>query len=96
MVMTPSKPPIAASWKVEPADNETRNVEARDIEPRDPRPRFRGAITTLIMLLMAVLIVRDILGRRWASSPADPRAGGVTYRSSYGSEGHSPPPLGDA
>ena len=28
------------------------------------RPRFRGAITTLLMLLLAVLIVRDIFARR--------------------------------
>ena len=33
------------------------------------RPRVRGAITTLLMLLLAVLIVRDIFVRRWTSAP---------------------------
>jgi len=38
--------------------------------PRDgARPRFRGAITTLLMLLLAVMIVRDIFARRWTSAP---------------------------
>ncbi len=34
------------------------------------RPRFRGAITTLLMLLLAVLIVRDIFVRRWSAAAA--------------------------
>jgi hypothetical protein len=35
------------------------------------RPRFRGAVTTLLLLLIAVMIVRDIFVRRWntATSP---------------------------
>jgi len=38
--------------------------------PRDgARPRFRGAITTLLMLLLAVMIVRDIFARRWGAAP---------------------------
>jgi len=31
------------------------------------RPRFRGAITTVLMILLAVMIVRDIFVRRFAS-----------------------------
>jgi len=34
------------------------------------RPRFRGLITTVLMLLLAILIVRDIFVRRWGSTPA--------------------------
>jgi hypothetical protein len=33
------------------------------------RPRFRGAITTLLMMLLAVMIVRDIFARRWGATP---------------------------
>jgi hypothetical protein len=47
--------------------------------------RGRGVITTVLLILLAALIVRDILARRWAGP-------GVTYRSSYGSEGRTPPP----
>ena len=42
------------------------------------RPRFRGAITTLLMLLLAVMIVRDIFVRRWTSAP--PPSSDVTRR----------------
>ena len=42
------------------------------------RPRWRGAITTLLMLLLAVLIVRDILVRRWGVTP--PPSSDVTRR----------------
>jgi hypothetical protein len=42
-------------------------------------PRVRGVITTLLMIGLAVLIVRDILVRRWGSvSPSPPD---VTHRS---------------
>ncbi len=43
------------------------------------RPRFRGIVTTLLVILIAVMIVRDILVRRWgaATSPASD----VTQRS---------------
>jgi hypothetical protein len=30
------------------------------------RPRLRGLITTILMVLISVMIVRDILARRWA------------------------------
>jgi hypothetical protein len=42
------------------------------------RPRFRGAITTVLTILLAVMIVRDIFVRRFAS-PA-PSATDVTRR----------------
>jgi len=38
--------------------------------PRDAaRPKWRGAITTALMILVAVMIVRDIFARRWGSAP---------------------------
>jgi hypothetical protein len=43
------------------------------------RPHFRGIITTILMILISAMIVRDILVRRW-SSPA-PSASDVTERS---------------
>ena len=42
------------------------------------RPRWRGAITTVVMLLLAVMIVRDILARRWGATP--PPSSDVTRR----------------
>lgn len=37
---------------------------------RNPaRPRLRGAITTALMILLAAMIVRDVLVRRWSSAP---------------------------
>ena len=33
-------------------------------------PRLRGTITTILMILIAVMIVRDILARRWGSPHA--------------------------
>ena len=33
------------------------------------RPRFRNAVTTIMLVLMTVMIVRDILVRRWGSPP---------------------------
>jgi hypothetical protein len=43
------------------------------------RPRFRGIITTVLLILISVMIVRDIFGRRW--SPPAPPASDVTERS---------------
>ncbi len=43
-----------------------------------PRPRFRTAITSVLMILLAVMIARDIFVRRFAS-PA-PSAMDVTRR----------------
>jgi len=45
----------------------------------DQGPRLRRAVTTLLFILISVMIVRDILVRRW-SSPAPP-ASDVTERS---------------
>jgi hypothetical protein len=36
------------------------------------RPRFRNTVTTIMLLLMTVMIVRDILVRRWTTPPAAP------------------------
>jgi hypothetical protein len=36
------------------------------------RPRFRSTITTIMLILMAAMILRDILVRRWSSPPAPP------------------------
>jgi hypothetical protein len=34
------------------------------------RPRFRSTVTTIMLILMTVMILRDILVRRWSSPPA--------------------------
>ena len=34
------------------------------------RPRFRNTVTTVMLILMTVMIVRDIIVRRWGSPPA--------------------------
>jgi hypothetical protein len=47
--------------------------------PADVRPRFRGIITTILMILISVMIIRDILVRRWSGSM--PPASDVTERS---------------
>lgn len=44
------------------------------------RPRFRAVITTVLLVLISVMIVRDILLRRWSGSA--PPASDVTARSS--------------
>ncbi len=36
------------------------------------RPRWRGLVTTVLLVLISVMIVRDILIRRWAGSPPSP------------------------
>jgi hypothetical protein len=37
------------------------------------RPRFRSAVTTIMLILMTAMIVRDIIVRRWgAPSPTSP------------------------
>jgi hypothetical protein len=40
------------------------------VEPRPPR--FRNVITTIMLVLMTVMIVRDILIKRWGASPPSP------------------------
>ena len=36
------------------------------------RTRFRGVVTTMLVMALSLLIVRDILVRRWNSPPAAP------------------------
>ena len=43
------------------------------------RPRFRSLVTTVLMVMLAVMIVRDIFVRRWGA-PTTP-ASDVTERS---------------
>jgi hypothetical protein len=49
-------------------------------EPIDaPRSRVRSAVTTILLILISVMIVRDILERRWGATP--PPASDVTEQS---------------
>jgi hypothetical protein len=41
-------------------------------QPKAASPRVRGVITTLLMIGLAVLIVRDIIARRWGSAAPPP------------------------
>jgi hypothetical protein len=43
------------------------------------RLRLRGTVTTILLIMLSVMIVRDILVRRWGS--AAPASSGVTQRS---------------
>lgn len=36
------------------------------------RPRWRGLVNTIMLLLISVMIVRDILIRRWTGAVAPP------------------------
>jgi hypothetical protein len=36
------------------------------------RPRLRATVTTIMVFLMTVMIVRDIIVRRWGSPPPSP------------------------
>jgi hypothetical protein len=48
--------------------------------PRDAaRSRIRSAVSTLLLIVIAVMIVRDVLVRRWGT--ATPPASDVTQRS---------------
>ena len=38
----------------------------------DVRPRLRSLITTSLLILISIMIVRDILVRRWNGSPPSP------------------------
>ncbi len=52
----------AASSKTQ--DSATRQSDTHNVAPS----RARGAVTTVLMILLAVLIVRDILVRRFSSA----------------------------
>jgi hypothetical protein len=43
------------------------------------RPRFRRVITTVLLIMISVMVVRDILVRRWGGSA--PPASDVTRQS---------------
>lgn len=43
------------------------------------RPRFRSVITTVLLIMISVMIVRDLLVRRWGGSA--PPASDVTRQS---------------
>jgi hypothetical protein len=43
------------------------------------RPRWRGLVTTVMLILISVMIVRDILVRRWSAVP--PPSSDVTQQS---------------
>ena len=36
------------------------------------RPRFRSIITAILLIMISVMIVRDILVRRWGSASPPP------------------------
>ena len=43
------------------------------LRPADvARPRLRSLVTTVMLLLISVMIVRDILIRRWTATPPSP------------------------
>jgi hypothetical protein len=47
---------------------------------RDAAPsRLRGIISTVLLMMLVVMIVRDIFVRRWSSDPPSPPD--VTHRS---------------
>ena len=43
------------------------------------RPRLRSIVSTILLVLISVMIVRDILTRRWSAAP--PPASDVTEQS---------------
>jgi hypothetical protein len=47
---------------------------------RDARPRWRGVITTALLVMITIMIVRDILVRRWGG-PTPPPASDITQPS---------------
>ena len=57
-------------------------------EPVDaPRSRVRGLVTTILLIMISVMIIRDILVRRWGAAP--PPASDVTQQGLRG-PGKSP------
>lgn len=36
------------------------------------RPGLRGLVTTVLLVLISIMIIRDILVRRWSGSPSAP------------------------
>ena len=54
----------------------SRSLQATDDAAR---PRLRGIITTILLILISIMIVRDIFVRRWGAAP--PPASDVTRQS---------------
>jgi hypothetical protein len=46
---------------------------------RAARPRFRSIVTTIVLIMISIMIIRDILVRRWSAAPPSPSD--VTERS---------------
>jgi hypothetical protein len=44
------------------------------------RPRLRSIVTSIVLLMISIMIVRDILVRRWSAAPAPPSPSDVTER----------------
>ncbi len=53
-------------------------MKNRTIARVDVRPRLRNTVTTIMLILMTVMILRDIIVRRWGSQ--QPSASDVTRR----------------
>jgi hypothetical protein len=47
-------------------------VKNRAIVRVTVRPRFRNTVTSIMLILMTVMIVRDIIVRRWGTPPPSP------------------------
>ncbi|MDR3485852.1 MAG: hypothetical protein P4M05_13190 [Bradyrhizobium sp.] len=47
--------------------------------PDAARPRLRSIVTTIVLLMISIMIVRDILVRRWSAAP--PSSSDMTERS---------------
>ena len=46
----------------------SENVSATDVA----RPRLRSFVTSVVLVLISIMIVRDILVRRWTGTPPSP------------------------
>jgi hypothetical protein len=55
-----------------PKNHVENHVENCAITRVAVRPRFRNTVTTVMLVLMTVMIVGDILLRRWGSPPPSP------------------------
>jgi hypothetical protein len=53
--------------------------ESLPTKPDAVRLRIRHAVTTILVIALSVMIVRDLLVRRWG--PAEPPSSDVTRRS---------------
>jgi hypothetical protein len=44
------------------------------------RPRLRSIVTTIVLIMISIMIVRDILVRRWSAAPPSPPSSDMTER----------------